>query len=175
MTTWVLLAGLPGTGKSTLARKLQEKLGGVVLDKDRVREALFPGTMTDYSREQDDLCMQAILEAAIYLSQRNRAPYIFLDGRTFSRRQQIEDVLRIAQQFGVAWRIVLLQCAEGVVMERLGKSAAEHPAGNRNFALYQQLKTSFEAITYPRLDVDTTKGVDGAIEDVTRYLTGARR
>ena len=171
MTTWVLLAGLPGTGKSTLARKLQEKLGGVVLDKDRVREALFPGTMTDYSHEQDDLCMQMILEAAIYLTQRNRAPFIFLDGRTFSRRQQVEDVLRIVQQLGVAWRILLLQCADGVVMERLSKSAGEHPAGNRNFALYQQLKTSFEAIVYPRLDLDTTKGVDPVLEDAVRHLT----
>lgn len=175
MTTWVLLAGLPGTGKSTLAGKLKEKLGGVILNKDRVREALFPGELTDYSREQDDVCMSAILNAAIYLTQRQRAKFLFLDGRTFSRRDQVEEVLRLAQQLGVAWRILLLQCAEGVIIERLSKSEGEHPAKNRNFTLYQQLKTSFEAITYPRFDVDTTKGVDAVIEDVTRYVTGARR
>lgn len=175
MTTWVLLAGLPGTGKSTLARKLQEKLGGVVLDKDRVRAALFPEEMTDYSREQDDLCMRAILEAAVYLTERRRPPFIFLDGRTFSRRSQVDEVLRLAQQLGVAWRILLLQCAEGVVAERLQSGAEDHPARNRNITLYQQLKTSFEAIVYPRMDVDTTKGVDALVEDVARYLTGLRK
>jgi adenylylsulfate kinase-like enzyme len=56
MTTWVLLAGLPATGKSTLARALAERLeGAAVLDKDRVRAALFPGDMVDYTTEQDEL------------------------------------------------------------------------------------------------------------------------
>ena len=72
MMTWVILAGLPGTGKSTLARALVEQLGGVVLDKDRVREALFSAPLTDYVREQDDLCMRAIFEAAAYLTRRAR-------------------------------------------------------------------------------------------------------
>ena len=84
MTTWVMFAGLPGTGKSTLARALAERLGAAILDKDRVRGALFPGALTDYSAEQDQLCMRAMLEAAAYLTERRRVEYIFFDGRTFS-------------------------------------------------------------------------------------------
>ena len=73
MTTWVLFAGLPGTGKSTLARALAARLHAAVLDKDRVRAALFPGVLTDYSEQQDELCLRAMLEAAAYLTERRRA------------------------------------------------------------------------------------------------------
>ena len=88
MTTWVLFAGLPGTGKSTLARAMAERLGAAVLDKDRVRGALFPGELTDFSTEQDQLCMRAMLEAAAYLTERRRAKYIFFDGRPFRSRRR---------------------------------------------------------------------------------------
>ena len=100
MLTWVLFAGLPGTGKSTLARVLARRLPAAILDKDSVRSALFPGELTDYSPEQDQLCMAAILHAAVYLTERRRVDYIFFDGRTFSTRAQIEDVLRAAASAG---------------------------------------------------------------------------
>jgi adenylylsulfate kinase len=50
----IAMAGLPGSGKSTLAARLEERLGAVVLDKDRVRAALFPPRVLDYSAAQDD-------------------------------------------------------------------------------------------------------------------------
>jgi predicted kinase len=37
----VMLCGLPGTGKSTLARRLQHRLPAVVVESDRVRQRLF--------------------------------------------------------------------------------------------------------------------------------------
>src|ERR1700753_4298800 len=105
MTTWVLFAGLPGTGKSTLARAIAERLGAAVLDKDRVRGALFPGALTDYTTQQDELCMRAMLEAAAYLTELGRVEYIFFDGRTFSRQAQIEDLLSAAARAGARWRV----------------------------------------------------------------------
>jgi predicted kinase len=172
MTTWVLFAGLPGTGKSTLARAIAERLGAAVLDKDRVRGALFPGALTDYTAQQDELCMRAMLDAAAYLTERERVEYIFFDGRTFSRQAQIEDVLLAAARAGARWRVVHVKCADAVAEERLARSDPGHPAKNRDAALYRRIKQQFEPITQAKLEVDTTSGTAAVLAMVEQYLTG---
>src|SRR5947209_2269421 len=47
-TMLIAMAGLPGTGKSTLARQMARALSGVVLDKDVIRAALFPPALVEY-------------------------------------------------------------------------------------------------------------------------------
>jgi predicted kinase len=172
MTTWVLFAGLPGTGKSTLARAIADRLGAAVLDKDRVRGALFPGALTDYTAQQDELCMRAMLEAAAYLTELERVEYIFFDGRTFSRRSHFEAVLPAAARVGARWRIVHVKCADAVAEERLSRSDPSHPAQNRDVALYRRIKQQFEPITHAKLEVDTTSGTDAVLAVVEQYLTG---
>jgi predicted kinase len=172
MTTWVLFAGLPGTGKSTLARAMAQRLGAAVLDKDRVRGALFPAALTDYSAEQDQLCMRAMLEAAAYLTERRRVEFIFFDGRTFAMQAQIEEVLVAAAHAGVCWRILHLTCTDAVAEERLARNDPGHPAQNRDPALYRRIKQHFEPIRQAKLEVDTTLGIDRELAAVEAYLTG---
>jgi predicted kinase len=170
MTTWVLLAGLPATGKSTLARSLANRLNAAILDKDRIREAIFPGPLTDYSEEQDHVCMRAMVDAAIYLTLKKRVDFVFFDGRTFSRRQQIDETLEAALKAGAGWRILYLYCTDAVAEERLARDDPGHPARNRNVALYQHIKQAFEPISYRRLEVDTTLGIDAQVESAYQYL-----
>ncbi|SRR5579884_15481 len=172
LITWVLLAGLPATGKSTLARRLAAQLGrAAVLDKDRVREALFPGEMTDYSAEQDALCMKAIIEAATYLTQHNLANYLFFDGRTFSRAAHIEEVLTAAESAGAQWRILHLTCADQIAESRLRAPDSAHPARNRDAALYYRVKASFQPLCRPKLDLDTSAGIEDILPRALAYIS----
>src|SRR5579859_6966621 len=92
----IMMAGLPGTGKSTLAEALAEALPATVLNKDRIRAALFDSV--DYSSEQDDVCLEIMFLIAAYLLRTRPHTTLILDGRTFSRRYQIELVERFARE-----------------------------------------------------------------------------
>jgi predicted kinase len=159
----VLMAGLPGTGKSTLARELAEGTGGVVLNKDVLRADLFPERLIEYSTEQDDFVQDLMQRTAEYLLTRNPRLAVFFDGRTFSRRYQIEKVIQLAERLGTPWRIIECVCSEEIARRRI-EQARRHPAKNRTFELYCKIRDSFEAIDYPKLVVDTGEDVKGVRE-----------
>ncbi|MCB0136309.1 MAG: AAA family ATPase, partial [Caldilineaceae bacterium] len=90
----VLLTGLPGSGKSHLARALASALHADVLDRDAVRDAIFPARDLDYSAEQNELASQVTYQVAEYILRRDPVRTLILDGRPFSKRIQVEKVVR---------------------------------------------------------------------------------
>src|ERR1044071_399144 len=115
----VIMAGLPGTGKSTLARALAQRLPGAVLDKDLIRAALFEPAHVEYSLAQDDFCQEVMLETAGYLLAKEAEAHILLDGRTFSRRYQRERVMEFCRKVGTTWAVLECVCAEQTALARL--------------------------------------------------------
>jgi predicted kinase len=164
----VMMAGLPGTGKSTLARALAKRMSGVVLDKDEIRRALFPPEDIEYSTEQDDFVLEIMLETARFLLQKDAGRHVFLDGRPFSRRYQLERVMEYAKGLGQEWRIVECVCPEETARRRIEEQ--DHPAGNRDFALYLRVKARFEEIGFPKAVVDTERPLEECVEEVLASL-----
>lgn len=167
------MAGLPGTGKSTLAGEILRVLPGVRLDKDRVRPALFPEAEIDYSRRQDDVCMEAMLLAAAYLFEKDLQRLIVLDGRTFTRQRERGRVLEWAGAIGVAWLMIECVCPDEMARERLERDASVHPARNRNYALYLSAKAGAEPIREAHLVIDTSLPLDECTQSCLKAIRGA--
>jgi adenylylsulfate kinase len=166
----VIMAGLPGTGKSTISRALANATHGVVLNKDLLREAVFSEPFVEYSSEQDDFVQELMERTAQYLLTRRPALHVFFDGRTFSRSYQIERVISMAGTLRTPWRIIECVCPEEIARARI-EGASQHPAKNRDFALYQAVRNKFEPIDQPKLYVDTSHRLEENISRALDYLS----
>jgi len=170
----VLMAGLPGTGKTTLARELAHRTKGALLSKDEIRAALFSPEDIEYSVKQDDFVMEIMLEAARFLLQKDPPRKILLDGRTFSRRYQIDRVLKFASELTQPRTIIECICSEESARRRLDlEPDPAHPAHNRTFALYLELKARFEPITHTKTTINTDQPLERCIEQALAAITAA--
>lgn len=153
----VVLAGLPGTGKSALASRLARALSGVVLSKDTVRAALFPGAALDCSSAQDEIAIAAVYAAAEHLLTQPGARPVFIDGRTFSKPGQLDAPLALAAQLHVPVRVIECVCAPEVAEARIAvaHSAGTHEAPNRTPELHAKARARAVPLTVPRLTLDT--------------------
>jgi adenylylsulfate kinase len=169
----VLMAGLPGTGKSALAEALAAQIGGSVLSKDKIRQALFGRQHVHYSATQDDFVMRLMLDTTGWLLNNDPRHAVFLDGRTFSRRYQIDQVVAAANQLHQPWHILECVCSAETARARIESQEAsgEHPAENRTFQLYLDVKARFEPITLPKTLVDT----DAPLEECVNHALHALR
>jgi predicted kinase len=165
----VMMAGLPGSGKSALARAVARRVGGLVLDKDLIRASVFVPKDIEHSTKQDDFVVQLMLQEAEYVLRVQPSRIIFLDGRPFSKKYQVDAVVEFAKRIGTSWRLVECVCPEDVALRRL-KEDLDHIAENRGPALYQKVKANFQRIRRRKLVVQTTLKLGTCATKVEEYL-----
>ena len=127
----VLVSGVVGTGKSSAAAELADRLDAVVIASDRVRKRLQGVEPTQrlsegwgsgaYSPEQTARVYEALLERARPVLASGRCAVL---DATFSRRAQREAARGLAEELGLRAFAVEVRCAEEVARERLARRMA---------------------------------------------------
>jgi predicted kinase len=165
----VVLVGLPGAGKSTLAAALADRTPGArVIDKDQVRDALF--APCDYSAAERDVTFSAMLDAARYHLGRGRV--VIFDGMTFSRRSQVEAAEAVAAESGAFSAVIVCDVPVLVAVERVERdaSAGDHPAANRDGDLVRRVASEMEEPPGAYLTVQMTGDIEAVVADALAYV-----
>lgn len=146
----VALCGLPGAGKSTLARSLLETLPLRGINRDAIRAAQFP--LCAYSDDEKQAANRAV-EAAIVANCRLGFSSL-VDGMTLASRAGRSGLERVAISEGARFALLHLRCPVDVARKRVGASA--HAAGDRNAALVDAVAERFDPPGDTALSLDAT-------------------
>jgi predicted kinase len=167
----IVMAGLPATGKTTVAGVLAKRIGAATVNKDDLRRAVFPPCVLDYSAAQNDLCMEMVYIAVEYIVRQRPEKNVIIDGRTYSRRAQVERLFEFAGALAVTPYVIECTCSDDVPRRRLEGAASVHAAADRNFSRYLALKERSDPLTVPRLTLDTgSVGVQEAVRLCVAYV-----
>jgi predicted kinase len=163
----IMISGLPGTGKSYLARKLAEREPFVILEADFVRKTLCPQpTYTAWESHWVHCTIHALIRK--FLARGLRVIY---DATNLIEYQR-EMVYHIADKAGTKLVIVVTVGSDEVVQERLRRRhEGQREAGDISDAtwqIYQRMARQQQPIRRNYLVVDTGQDLDQAIRKILR-------
>jgi predicted kinase len=163
---FIAVSGLPGTGKSYFCQRLAERLPLVILESDALRRVLFP--QPNYRPEESARLFRALHLLIERLLKRGIS--LVLDATNLSERFR-ERLYNIADRLEVKLILVRVEAPLEVVYERLKlrqKAASPQDKSDADWAVYQKMKQSVEAMHRNHYAVDTSRDITPVLEKVVR-------
>lgn len=145
----IVLSGLPGTGKSSIAKLLSREIGAPVMSTDATRIRL--GYQGRYAAEEKSVIYDAFFDAVAKAAEQE--PVIILDG-SFSTSACRAEALSLGRKLGRPVRFFHIYADMERIRERLKTTRENSEADLR---VYETMKKAF--VPYSRVDavnLDTT-------------------
>ena len=154
----IIIFGLPGTGKTTIAETLAEKINGKVISSDKVRKDLeLEG---DYSEEAKELVYNAMITNA----RREEGKYIVLDA-TFNKDKYRHLLERQFDNNDLFY--VEVTAPEKIIKQRMKKNRKYSEA---DFDTYLKLMNEFESLKEDHLVINTQEDTEIVVRRIVEAL-----
>jgi len=165
---FIVVSGLPGTGKSYFCNQLAQRLPLVILESDALREVLFPSP--NYSSPESSRLFRAIHLLIERLLKRGIS--LILDATNLSEQYR-EHLYSIAYHLDVKLILVRVEAPPEVVQERLkARREGVNPAdkSDADWAVYQKMKPSVQEIRRNHFAVDTSRDITPVLDKIMREV-----
>ncbi|NOS36040.1 MAG: AAA family ATPase [Deltaproteobacteria bacterium] len=178
--TVIVVCGLTGTGKTTVAAALSRKLGVGLHSSDVVRKELagIEPEERRLDRFEEGIYRSAFTEQTYAeLIRRGRTSLqegrsIILDA-TFSRAAHREAVVKVAKEAGANLHFIECTACEDVIKVRLEKRLGEKGAvSDGRWEIYERQRGICEKIDEPHVTVDTSKPIEESLFRLLAVILG---
>jgi predicted kinase len=112
--------GLPGAGKSVVARAIEDQLGLRRVCRDQIRAAMFP--RCNFSFIEKRAAYRSLL-LALEINCMLRVGSV-IDGMTFSRRDEFDRVAEVAARQRIVTIPLFVECPPALARERVARDLA---------------------------------------------------
>ena len=163
---FIVVSGLPGTGKSHFCSRLTKRIPLVILESDALRKVLFPSPA--YSIEESSylfrachLLVEKLLEGGVPL---------ILDATNLSERHR-ERLYSIADHLDVKLILVRVEAPPEVVQERL-KARQREPENksDADWKVYQRMRPTVQKMGRNHYAVDTSRDITPVLDKIVREV-----
>jgi hypothetical protein len=176
----IMVGGLTGSGKSTLSRELAERLGMPLINSDAVRKQLAGATERNIVPYQAGIYSEAMTRKT-YARMMAMAQEQVLSGAgaildaTFSRRENRQDVLRLAETLKAPLVAVRCFASDKTTRERLERRAREgKDLSDGRWEIYERQKQTYEPMDEfspaSLLELNTENATAESASRVERFL-----
>ena len=145
----VIVCGLPGTGKTTFAKKLAPLINAIILSTDKIRKELIASPT--YGKEEQKLIYDVMILLAKYLGDASKN--CILDA-TFNKRYsrtEVKNKLKIPDK---EFFVVECTCPENTIISRLKERKNDY--SDAGIEIYQKMKKIYEPLKEKHITIDAT-------------------